>query len=223
MKYVFISPHPDDSEFGCGGTIAKLTAQGHHCVIAVLMSGDVPMMHSGKVATFEARKREQERAAIVLGAEFQFLQVGQVGSLVPSMQSIAAIDTLLAEEPVAAVFAPQPSFNQDHRAAWEIVHAAFRPGRPSTKDTKLYMYEIPHDGANAHGLFGGVCGKTYVGLSATELDTKVEAINCHQTQVVGRKGGVTGSEASAVLARMRGIESQNDYAELFYLVKGVGL
>jgi hypothetical protein len=43
------------------------------------------------------------------------------------------------------------------------------------------------------------------------------------TQMVGRAGSVTGSEASAVLARMRGIESQNDYAEMFYLVKGVGL
>lgn len=222
-KLLFISPHPDDSEFGCGGLIAKASTRGDECHIAVLMKGDIQMLHSGELASFERRKMEQQNASSVLGvAETHYLCVGEVGSIKADAQSIAQMDRLLMAG-YDAVYSPQPSFNQDHRAAWEIVHAAFRPGRKSIETTSLFMYDIPHDCANTHGLFGGVAGKVYSPMSTEHLQKKIEALYCHQTQMRGRPSSMTSEKAVTVLAAQRGMECGFDYAELFYLVRGVSL
>ena len=43
MKVLILAPHADDEVIGMGGTIAKLTSQGHEVILAVLTgAGDEP-------------------------------------------------------------------------------------------------------------------------------------------------------------------------------------
>jgi LmbE family N-acetylglucosaminyl deacetylase len=63
MDVVFTSPHPDDLEILCGGTIARLAEQGHRVAMLHSTSGE-PTPRGTK----ETRRAEAARAAKVLGA-----------------------------------------------------------------------------------------------------------------------------------------------------------
>lgn len=56
--------HPDDIEFGCGGILAKLAAEGKSIVMADLTIGE-----KGTRGTPEIRRKECENSAAVIGAK----------------------------------------------------------------------------------------------------------------------------------------------------------
>jgi LmbE family N-acetylglucosaminyl deacetylase len=56
MNVLAIGSHPDDIEFGCGGTLHKLAARGHKVYLMVLTSGNAG-------GNFSIRKKEQMKAA----------------------------------------------------------------------------------------------------------------------------------------------------------------
>src|SRR5688500_16705681 len=70
-RVMVIGAHPDDPEFGAGGTIAKLAAQGKEIVYVLATSGDKgshdPAVRPGQLAT--RREQEQRDAAAVLGVK----------------------------------------------------------------------------------------------------------------------------------------------------------
>ena len=61
MNVLAIGAHPDDIEFGCGGTLIKYAQQGHKIYLLVLTGGE-----SGGDAS--KRQIEQEKAAKIIGA-----------------------------------------------------------------------------------------------------------------------------------------------------------
>lgn len=42
MRYLFLSPHPDDIELTCGATISRLTREGNDVTVAVFSDCDLP-------------------------------------------------------------------------------------------------------------------------------------------------------------------------------------
>ncbi len=63
---MFVHAHPDDETIFTGGTVARLAALGHRCVVAVLTSG-APTPCSPLAAT---RRAECLAACALLGAEY---------------------------------------------------------------------------------------------------------------------------------------------------------
>ncbi|MFN8495001.1 MAG: PIG-L deacetylase family protein [Caldilineaceae bacterium] len=70
-RVMVIAAHPDDPEFGCGGTIAKWAQAGKQITYVLLTSGDKgsrdPSIRAGQLATL--REEEQRAAARELGVE----------------------------------------------------------------------------------------------------------------------------------------------------------
>ena len=64
-------PHPDDSEFGCAGVVARWTRAGKRVVYVILTNGDKGMSDRSltpeKLAAI--RQLEQREAALVLGVK----------------------------------------------------------------------------------------------------------------------------------------------------------
>lgn len=60
MKILACGAHPDDIEYGCGGLLSKLIAEGHEVFMHVITDG-------GRGGDPAIRKAEQEKAAEVLG------------------------------------------------------------------------------------------------------------------------------------------------------------
>ena len=56
MNILAIGPHPDDIEFGCGGTLMRYAQKGHDVFIMVLTDGS----YGGDP---EVRKKEQIESA----------------------------------------------------------------------------------------------------------------------------------------------------------------
>ena len=72
MRYLVVEPHPDDLAFFCGGTVAKLIAEGHEVETLVMTDGEQGTLNRSydtddKLA---AVMREEQRAACeVLGLD----------------------------------------------------------------------------------------------------------------------------------------------------------
>src|SRR5579875_2924244 len=122
QRILVVMAHPDDAEFLCGGTIARLTAQG--CEVSYLLAtrgqrgSDDPAMTPERLAVI--REAEQRRAAEVLGVR-QVLFLDYVdGDVEPSLQmrrEIARMVRLLKPE-VVFTFDPWQLYqvHPDHRA-----------------------------------------------------------------------------------------------------------
>src|SRR5436190_187530 len=70
-RVMVITAHPDDSEFGCGGTVGKLVREGREVTYVIVTNGNKGSgdrtMTPGRLATI--REEEQRNAARVLGVE----------------------------------------------------------------------------------------------------------------------------------------------------------
>lgn len=62
VDIVAIGAHPDDVEFGCGGTLLKMISEGKKVVIIDLTQGEL-----GTRGTAETRAKESEKAAKIMG------------------------------------------------------------------------------------------------------------------------------------------------------------
>lgn len=115
-----IGAHPDDIEFGCGGTLAKLRAEGNDINILTLSLGG-----AGGVA--DIRKREAKIAAKLQGAKL-FLGDFVDTKITNSIETIQFIENVVEQVKPTHVYTH--SFNdshQDHRSVYQASVTACRP------------------------------------------------------------------------------------------------
>ena len=62
MNILAIGAHPDDIEFGCGGTLSAYSGAGHQVFLFVASRGE----YGGDP---EVRQKEQEESARIIGAD----------------------------------------------------------------------------------------------------------------------------------------------------------
>jgi LmbE family N-acetylglucosaminyl deacetylase len=205
-----IGSHPDDIEFGCGGTIAKWASEGAVTHLLVLTDGSKgswdPDADLG--ALIERRRHEQQRAADTLGAaSVTFLDLVD-GELEPAREERAAVCAVVRRVRPDIVLGHDPwkryRLHPDHRAAgWLTLDAlvaardphffpeAGEPHRPGG----LLLFEpdvIDH-----------------VEDITAFLDAKARALLCHESQWRSTMGiDTSGSDVEAQLAafdaRVRG-------------------
>jgi LmbE family N-acetylglucosaminyl deacetylase len=217
VRHLFVAPHPDDVEIGCGGLVHKLRQAGELAAIAVCTgNGDLAMVHSGQTVPFQQRREEQLAAAShLLNPDVHFLDLAPASRFdsVEQVEFVSAFDALFPHADV--IYVPLPSYNADHNRVWDAARAAFRPGRLDGK--ALYAYEQP---------FGNdppPWGKTYVELSREDVGAKCAAIAAHASQMEGRMASIYGPHAASLFASLRGKEIGLAYAELLYRVRAVQL
>lgn len=118
--------HPDDVEFGCGGVIAR-EAQGGRAVHLVVCSRG----EAGSSGTPAIRTREAKRAAAVLGATIEFIDLG--GDAHFEVRPVYAIKlaAIIRRVRPALVLAPSVVEHQhpDHACLGRMVRDAGRLAR----------------------------------------------------------------------------------------------
>ena len=138
---VVFSPHPDDESLGCGGLIATLTDRGQH--VRVVFVSDGAMSHANsqhypRESRTALRQAEATVACATLGVpphdvHFMNLPDGEVprqwhadfGGIVDGL-----IEDLENWEADTLVVPWRRDPHPDHRATWEICHAAAEAYRP---------------------------------------------------------------------------------------------
>ena len=121
---LFISAHPDDSEFrGCG--FAALARQaGDRVVILSVTDGSSGHMSMDPISLAERRKREAQHSADVIGAESYCLGIRD-GYLEPSiMNRMTMISAIRKISPDIIVTNRLNDYHPDHRYTAELVQDA---------------------------------------------------------------------------------------------------
>ena len=189
-----IGAHPDDVEFGCGGTLARWAAAGcvvHHLVLTDGSKGswDPAIDQSALVAT---RQDEQREAARRLGATGEVRFLGRVdGELEAGPWERLEVARAIRELRPEAVLGHDPwrryRLHPDHRAAgWLVcdgVVAAREPhvrvaGLEAWRPALLLLWEAdePNVAVDVAGL----------------VETKLDALLAHESQYESTMGALDG-------------------------------
>jgi len=133
LKIVVAGGHPGDPEYGCGGTVARLTALGHEVVLLYLNDGAWPPTPAA------TRIAEAAKACAILRARPAY--AGQTnGHAVLDNDRYAAYGKIVEAERPDAVFSQWPIDNhRDHRA---ISMLTFDAWKESGRKFALYYYEV---------------------------------------------------------------------------------
>jgi N-acetylglucosamine malate deacetylase 1 len=118
--------HPDDIEFGSGGVIANETRAGRKVHFVICSRGE-----SGTYGTPNQRTAEAKKAAKVLGATIEFLELdGDAHLEIRAAHSIKLAEIIRRVRPVV-VLAPSVVENQhpDHSRLGKLVRGAARLAR----------------------------------------------------------------------------------------------
>jgi LmbE family N-acetylglucosaminyl deacetylase len=181
--------HPDDAEFLCGGTVAKLAKQGWDVHYLLTTSGDMgskdPKMTREKLG--KIREREQTAACKVLGAkEVIFLRYpdGFVedtaemrGKIVREIRRLKPW-TVITWNPFRQSFT-----HRDHRLTGQAaVDAVF----PLSRDPLAYPEHV-EEGFDAHRvmelLLAGENPDHWVDIPEDAFKTKIAALKKHKSQI----------------------------------------
>lgn len=191
-RALILTAHPDDAEFLAGGTIAKMCALGWEVTICVATSGDKgtrdPDMRPQELAAI--REAEQRAAAKVLGLKECIFLGYPDGFLLETPElrgQVVALIRRLKPDVIVSWDGYRPGFNHhDHRVIGRIVRDALYPAAHDP----LYFREHRDDGILAHRtaelLMAGTNEPDFHVNIEPYLETKVDAILCHTSQIDSR-------------------------------------
>ena len=189
-RALVITPHPDDSELGCGGAVVTWIRQGTEVVYLLCTNGDKgssdPEMTSPKLA--ELRKIEQQKAAEILGVLEVVRLDYEDGSLEDTPffrgQIVKVIrrfkpDVVLFTDPLRTGF----YLHRDHRIAGSVALDALFPYARDRLHYPEHESEglLPHKTSDAL-MWGSESPDTFIDIT-TSIDKKIEALAAHKTQI----------------------------------------
>ena len=115
-----IGAHPDDIEFGCGGTLIKYTMRGHRLFLQILTEG-------GLGAAKPTRIEEQMASKAILGADDIFWGGYEDTHLIVDIELIGKIEEVIKKVKPDFIFCNYPDdTHQDHRHLAQAVMSATR-------------------------------------------------------------------------------------------------
>jgi len=189
-----IGSHPDDLEFGCGGTFYKLSRAGFKIHMLVVTSGEVG-------GDPRARRREQERSAKILKAKVSW--GGFRDTDIPLTRDlIQMIERHIRTVKPGLIFTHHfDDTHQDHRKVSQATTTAARYVR------NLLFYEVPTSLSFSPSVFVDIGGV---------LRQKLSVLTAHKSQVYQTKvKDLTILEMAKATAIFRGYQDRVKYAEAF--------
>lgn len=216
-----VGAHPDDPEFGCGGTLLRWADQGCAIHYLICTAGDKgskdPKMTSDRLAA--VREIEQREAARRIGAVGVTFLGEPDGEFQPTLENRERITRVIRELRPDVLVAHDPwrryQLHPDHRNVGLCTLDAMVAARDH-----LYFPHLFESGLMPHTvpeivLFGTEDANAWVDISRT-IDRKLEALKAHESQV---------SRIPDLDARMRerarqvGHAHGVEFAEEFHLIE----
>ena len=226
-RAMVVTPHPDDAEIGCGGTIAGWIRQGTVVVYVLCTNGDKGTenreMTSARLAAI--REEEQGAAAATLGVKEVVYLRHPDGGLEDSSefreQLVRAIrthrpDTVLCPDPFRQNF----YLHRDHRICGQVtLDAAF----PFARDHLHFQNHLQVDGLEPHKvgemlMWGTEAPDAFVDITET-IDVKIAALLKHASQVSGAGSDRDVEEFVKANASRMGQRAETPYAEAFRIMQ----
>lgn len=186
MRIFAIGAHPDDIEFGCGGTLVHFREK-HNAELEMLIMSN---------CNDECRKDEQERASKIIGATCKVLYFQDTYLNLHIRECINTIEQSLYDLKPTHVFAPYyEDTHQDHRALSEATISAMR------ESTNLLFYESISTKDMKPNLLQNI---------DESIDNKCNSLDMHISQK-----HLNLSHKARILAEYRAFRMPFKYAEAF--------
>lgn len=187
-----IAAHPDDEVLGCGGTIARLAAEGREVSIAILGEGltarDPQRDTTARAAALVKLRSDADQAARTLGARqlFTFDFPDNRLDTVPRLDVIKRIEELIDRLRPAVVFTQHGGdLNVDHQLLFEAVLTATRPVCTDAQRTivaQVLAYEVASSTEWAFQRISPVFRPNlFIDIAAT-LELKLAAMRCYEAE-----------------------------------------
>ncbi|MBN1676107.1 MAG: PIG-L family deacetylase [Kiritimatiellae bacterium] len=191
MKILAVGAHPDDIEFGCAGTLARLRERGHEVDLMTVCNGSCGSAVTGPDETVAIRSAEAAKAAALLGGRYYCAGVPDLEAVFDNAQRRKTVEIFRMVQP-QLVFTHSPSdYMLDHEMTSLLARDATftatlgnyptyaeRPA-PKLKHIPHVYYWAPMEGLDIFG--APVAADLVIDISAA-LEKKIEMLCCHESQ-----------------------------------------
>lgn len=219
-RALVLAPHPDDEVLGCGGTIARLVAQGADVRIGVVTRGFAPDFAASQVEQVRREAARAHRRLGVVDTQYLDLPAARLDTL-PRAELNRAIAALVDAVRPDTLFVPfAGDLHVDHTLVFEAAMVAARP-RGQGYPLRVLAYEtLSETNWSAPNVAPHFAPTVFVDI-AEQLEAKLAAFACFESQCRAFPDERS-IEALTALARMRGATVHRHAAEAFVLVREIG-
>lgn len=226
MKILVVAAHPDDEVLGCGGTIAKLSAEGKEVHILIMGEGVTSRYDEREQADGAKLEKLHEcarKAGESLGASSVLLK-----NLPDNrFDSVALLDVVKIVEEIIEVIQPEVIYthhggdlNIDHRIVNQAVLTATRPIEGQIVK-EIYAFEVASSTEWAFQRFEPAFRANYFVDIADSLDKKIKGMEFYEPEardfphprsskalraIAERWGSVVGCQAAEAFELIRAIK-----------------
>lgn len=202
MNVLVLSPHTDDAELGCGGTISKLIEEGHTVYVAIFSTCDESLPKGFPLGTL---KSESTLSLNSLGVKRIIYFDYRVRIFNYDRQAILEnLVSLKKEISPELVFIPSlDDYHQDHKTIAEEGVRCFK------NNCSILSYELIWNNT-------GFKNQLYYELDEKHVAAKIRALSFYATQT-GRQ--YFSSEFIRSLSIVRGTQNGVKYAEAYEVIR----
>lgn len=218
MKVLVISPHPDDEILGCGGTMHRLSSEGHEVNVAICTKGWPPLFEESQVRAVRDHARKANKIIGTTGLSFMDLPVTKL-SMIPRHELNGMFAGLLDQaKPDWLFLAHRGDRHEDHRQIFDACMVAVRPAPEKHRISRILAYEtISETHWTVPGVEPAFTPTLYVDIS-DHLQAKLEGFVQYENQVRPFPHPRSG-EALEALARFRGSVVGMEAAEAYVVIR----
>jgi len=184
LRILAFGAHPDDCDVKVGGLAVKYARLGHHVKFVSLTNGDTGHHEMGGAPLARRRYAEAQRAAAVVGIEYQVLDIHN-GQLVPSLENRWLVVRIIREFHPDLVITHRPNdYHPDHRYTSQLVQdAAYTVTVPGVAALTPHLMRNP-----VIAYMSDTFQKPYpfapdVVIAIDDVwETKLDMLDCHESQ-----------------------------------------
>ncbi|MDP7628153.1 MAG: PIG-L family deacetylase [SAR202 cluster bacterium] len=206
MNTLLLSPHTDDVELGCGGSVVKFMEAGDNVLWVVFSSAADSLPEDLPKDTLRGEFLAVAKSLGLNDKNYKVFNY-QVRDFNNHRQEILQELARIGEEfkPDLVVGPSLNDFHQDHKV---IADAMIRMYRITSS---IICYELPWN----HMTFDT---QLFVKLEKRHIAKKSEMLMNYKSQLVQRRGYFT-DEFIYGLAKVRGVQCNSEYAEAFEVIR----
>lgn len=208
MRILILSPHTDDAELGCGGSITKFLEEGHEVLWVVLSIAEDSLPES---LPKDILKKEFLEIAEHLGLSERNYHIHyfKVRRLQESRQDILEylVEVRSSFQPNLVVMPSLNDYHQDHQV---VANEAIRAFKMSAS---IIGYELPWN----HITFDT---SMFIRLDKRHIEKKYELLKHYKSQFIKGRDYFS-KEYIFGLAKVRGMQCNSSYAEAFEVIRWI--
>lgn len=215
-----VAAHPDDEVLGCGGAIAKHSAQGDEVHVVFLADGETSRLSATEQDQLD-REQAAKKAGGILGVKshhFLKLPDNRLDSL-PLLEVIRPLEDRINSIKPAIVYTHHAGdLNVDHRAAYQSVLTACRP-QPYASVKQIFTFEVLSSTEWSGSDMQPFVPNTYMDISRY-LEQKLDALNAYKKEMKPAPNSRCVAHVKS-LALHRGYTVGMNFAESFMLIRNI--